>query len=135
MNSEVTEEGLESASLVKRLTRDLWEQKASDICILDLRELVSFCDCFILCSAKQKRQVQGIAQQLREDGNKNPDLNLRSIEGLNTSWVILDYGDVIVHIFDHKRREFYDLDTLWADAPRIPHGFTDDDALLDDEDA
>ena len=125
MNSESQVEGADPLQLAQRLAQQLWELKASEICILDLRGLVSFCDCFILCNAQQKRQVQGIAQRLREEGNRAPELGLRSVEGLRTSWVILDYGDVVVHIFDHKRRAFYDLDTLWADAPRVPTLLTD----------
>lgn len=99
------------------------DKKASDIVILNLAELTSFTDFFVICSAPSERQVQAIVRNVEDELRK---LNIRpmSIEGLETSsWVLLDLGDVIFHCFTDSAREYYDLEGCWIDAERIksPH--------------
>lgn len=93
--------------------------KALDLVLLEVSEVSSFTDYFIICSGKSSRQVQGIADNLegalREHGFKPLGVEGRS-EG---QWVLMDYGDVIVHIFYEPVRSFYDLESLWADAKRV----------------
>jgi ribosome-associated protein len=95
------------------------DKKAENVRILDLSQLSAFTDYFVILNGASDRQVQAIAdsidQELREAGMK-----LLSVEGLQEGrWVLMDYGDVIVHIFLDALREYYDLERLWADAPRV----------------
>ncbi len=95
-------------------------KKAEDLSILDVRKLASFTDFFIICSARSSRQVQAVAEETVE---KLKELGFRPLgrEGLKDSeWVLLDYGDVIIHIFLSPAREFYDLEGFWSEAERIP---------------
>lgn len=96
------------------------EKKAQDPVILDVEELVSYCSHFLLVSGTNSRQVRAIAQHLQAQGKKELGLKTLSIEGMeNGRWVLIDFGDVVVHVFDKDMRGFYDLDGLWADAPRV----------------
>ncbi len=96
------------------------EKKAQDPVILDVAELVSYCDHFLLLSGNNARQVRAIAQYLREHGKTDLGLTVLSVEGVESGrWVLIDFGDVVVHVFDLEMRGFYDLDGLWADAPRV----------------
>mgnify|MGYP001105992060 CR=1 FL=1 len=93
--------------------------KASDIVVLDVSGLASFADYFILCSGRSHRQVTAIAEfverKLKADG-----IRTQGIEGLREGhWVLMDYGDVVIHIFYEPIRIFYDLEGLWSDATRI----------------
>ncbi|MDA8422235.1 MAG: ribosome silencing factor [Nitrospiraceae bacterium] len=95
-------------------------KKAFDILILDLRRLTYITDYFVICSASNITQVSaiadGIGQALAQAG-----VHPSHVEGgLEASWVLMDYGDVVVHIFDQQTRTYYSLEKLWSDAPRIP---------------
>ena len=98
------------------------EKKATDMVLLDVQNLISYADFFILCNGSNPRQVRAIAQHIQRTLRDVSDAGRsRGIEGLESGkWVLLDYGDVIVHVFEDALREFYDLDALWADAPRVP---------------
>ena len=101
------------------LTRFALEKKAYDLVLMEVRELTSVADYFIICSGRSDRQVQSIAQGI--EGNLR-ELGIRphSVEGAGRGqWVLMDFSDVIVHIFYQPVREFYDLEGLWADAPRV----------------
>jgi len=95
------------------------EKKAQDPVLLELKGIASFTDFFLLCSGKSDRQVQAIAQAIEEALKKKGNRPL-GIEGVEEGkWALLDYGDVVVHIFLEPVRKFYDLEGLWIDAPRI----------------
>jgi ribosome-associated protein len=80
---------------------------------------VSFTDYFIICSGESSTQVKTIAETIEEKFSKNKIFPL-GIEGLNSArWVLLDYDDVIIHIFQEETRAYYELEKLWLDAPRI----------------
>jgi ribosome-associated protein len=84
-----------------------------------MRGISSFTDYFILCSGKSDRQVQGIARSI-ETEMKKEGISPIGIEGFSEGkWILLDYADVVVHVFYNPIREFYDLERLWSDAPRI----------------
>ena len=101
------------------LTRFALEKKARDLVVLEVRELTSIADYFIICSGSSDRQVQSIAQGIEENLNEAGH-SLLSVEGANRGhWVLMDFSDVIVHIFSEPVREFYDLDGLWGHAPRV----------------
>ena len=95
-------------------------KKAFDILILDLRSLTYITDYFVICSASNTTQVSaisdGVGQALAKAG-----VHPSHVEGeTEASWVLMDYGDVVVHIFDEQTRIYYSLEKLWSDAPRIP---------------
>ena len=87
--------------------------------VLDLREIASFTDYFMIASGTNARQVQAIADEVVEQLKKQGTRAAR-VEGYNTAeWVLVDYGDFIVHVFEDKARRFYDLERLWRDAARV----------------
>ena len=96
------------------------EKKAFDIVAIDLREIASFTEFFIIVSGANQRQVQAISDEINEQLKKQLNSRVIRIEGYQSGeWVLLDYGDFIVHIFEQKAREFYDLERLWRDAKRV----------------
>lgn len=96
------------------------EKKAFAITALDLREIASFTEFFIICSGANVRQVQAISDEINERLKKGLDARAVRIEGYRTGeWVLLDYGDFIVHIFEKEARDFYDLERLWRDAKKV----------------
>ena len=95
-------------------------KKAYDLLILDLRGLTTIADYFVICSASNTTQVGAIADGI---GHALAGAGIRPshIEGgPEASWVLMDYGDVIAHIFDEQARSYYSLDRLWGDAPCVP---------------
>ena len=94
-------------------------KKAINLVVLDVHELTSFADTFIICSGRSNRQVNAIAEHIQVD-LKEHKIKPLSVEGLGQGhWVLLDYGHVIIHVFYEPVREFYDLEGLWVDAKRI----------------
>ena len=88
--------------------------------VLEVGEVLALCGWFVIASAGNDRQVKGICdeveQQIHQAGGPRP----KRIEGLqDRQWVLMDYGDVVVHIFQQEHRDFYDLERLWADVPRL----------------
>lgn len=100
--------------------RSVSEKKGIDIVGLDLRDIASFTEFFIIASGTNQRQVQAIADEINEQLKKQLGSRPVRIEGYSTAdWVLLDYGDFVVHIFNTESREFYDLARLWRDARRV----------------
>lgn len=94
-------------------------RKALDVVLLDVRKLTSIADAFIICSGRSSRQVSAIAGHV-ERYLKDRKITALSVEGRKEGqWVLLDYGNVIIHIFYEPVREFYDLEGLWVDAERV----------------
>ena len=101
-------------------------KKALDIIVLDVSGLTSLADTFIICSGRSNRQVTAIADYIRIDLKKQGVAPL-SVEGLQEGhWVLMDYGDIVIHVFYDDVRRFYDLEGLWSDAPRIRTRALDD---------
>jgi ribosome-associated protein len=97
------------------------EKKAHDLVVLDLREVASFTDYFVITSGTNVRQVQAVADAVQEQLRKQLGVKAARVEGYNTAeWILLDYGDFIFHVFEEKSRRFYDLERLWRDAARVP---------------
>lgn len=87
--------------------------------MLDVRASTSFTDYFIICSGANSRQIQAIADEVEQRLKKNGEYP-SSIEGYeNSEWVLVDYGDFVVHIFSEKARTYYDLERLWRDAQTV----------------
>ena len=99
------------------LAQSALEKKACDLVVMEVREVTSIADYFIICSGRSDRQVKSIAQGIEEN---QAGVSPQSVEGANRGhWVLMDFSDVIVHIFYEPVREFYDLEGLWGDAPRV----------------
>lgn len=95
------------------------KKKAYDLIALDIKGISSFADYFIICSATSNRQVQAIASSIELDLKKERIYPL-GIEGFSEGeWILLDYDEVVIHVFYQPLREFYELERLWAEAPRI----------------
>src|SRR5918997_1973430 len=104
------------------------EKKALEPVLLDLREIASFTDFFVIVSGANERQVQAISDEVYETLKKSGHAAAR-VEGYKTAeWILLDYGDFVVHVFEQKARKFYDLERLWRESKRIelPAEFTGD---------
>ncbi|MBI4495836.1 MAG: ribosome silencing factor [Deltaproteobacteria bacterium] len=95
------------------------DHKAIDLAILEVKNLSSFTDYFIICSGNSDRQVQAIASHIEEKLGRQ-GLHPLGVEGKREGrWILLDYGDVVIHIFYDPIRQVYDLERLWSDAPRL----------------
>jgi ribosome-associated protein len=108
-----------SRDLAVRIAEIIAETPAADTVVLDIQGLSSFADYFVICSGENERQLRAIAEtittKLAEDG-----IRPHRVEGTPASgWVVLDYGDSIVHVFDIDQRDFYRLEALWAEAPTL----------------
>lgn len=115
MNQENTEARERALLCVNALL----QKKARDLTVLKVKEVSSFTDYFVICSGGSDRQVQALADAIREDMKKAGILPL-GVEGEKIGkWVLLDYADVIVHIFYDPIRAFYNLEQLWPDVPRM----------------
>lgn len=95
-------------------------RKAIHVAALDVRGLTSIADFFIICSGRSARQVSAISDHVERELRKRKIKPL-SVEGATEGqWALIDYGYVILHVFHESARQFYDLDGLWSDAPRLP---------------
>jgi ribosome-associated protein len=96
------------------------EKKGEDIVVLDVGDIISIAEAFVFVTAPNTRLVRTIVDEVELALKVADDEGPRSVEGLDdATWVLMDYGDVIVHVFLTETREFYDLDRLWADAPVV----------------
>ena len=96
------------------------DKKAVNMVALDLRPVASFTEFFVVCSGTNQRQVQAIADEISEQLKKQLGQSPVRVEGYNTAeWLLMDYGDFVVHIFDKDARDFYDLERLWRDAVKV----------------
>lgn len=107
-----------SDMLVKLVVHGMQEKKASNIVIMDLRKVTNaFTDFFVICSANSDTQVDAISHSIEDEVYKATTQNPWLAEGKqNKEWMLLDYTDVVVHIFRKDRRRFYSLEDLWGDA-------------------
>jgi ribosome-associated protein len=96
------------------------DKKADDIVVLDVGDILGIVDSFVIASASNTRQVRTIVEEVEKQLREQCEVKPRAVEGLDdASWVLLDYGDLVVHVFLTETREFYGLERLWADAARI----------------
>ena len=95
-------------------------KKAEDIVVLDLRDISTFTDFFVICSAASEPQLKAIAGEIEGQLKQNHDVRAVAVDGFPASqWIVLDYMQVIVHVFHAEKRGFYSLEDLWSDAPRL----------------
>ncbi len=106
----------EKVQLIKKAIED---KKGRDIKVLDLREFNTVCDVFVICTVDIPLQARAVADEIDYQFSSRGVYPL-SVEGYeNSEWLLMDYGDVVVHIFTESARIFYDLDRLWDDAPEF----------------
>ncbi|MDQ4149662.1 MAG: ribosome silencing factor [Actinomycetota bacterium] len=96
------------------------DKKATDIVILDMGPLIGITDYFVICSAPNTRQVKTIADEVKERLGASEIKPYRREGERENRWVLLDYLDIVVHIFHEEEREFYRIENLWQDADRLP---------------
>jgi ribosome-associated protein len=104
---------------IRRALSAALDKKAADLTVLDLRGIASFTDFFIITTGMNRRQCQAISDEV-VDQLKRGGIRAARVEGFQTAeWILIDYGDFVVHIFDEKARRFYDLERLWREARRV----------------
>jgi ribosome-associated protein len=115
-------EGLSAEEKAVFISRIAADKKAMDVVVLDMRDASSFTDYFLICSGGSERQVQSIADAIDEQLSRSGIASL-GVEGYSEGrWVLMDYGDIIVHVFSRDTREFYDLERLWINASKVEVG-------------
>jgi len=104
---------------IRRTLNAAWEKKALDLTVLDMRGIASVTDFFVIATGTNRRQVQAISDEVVEQLKRSGTRAAR-VEGFQTAeWILVDYGDFVVHVFDEKARRFYDLERLWREARRV----------------
>ena len=118
---ETSSASLSGLELAHRCVLAAQDKKAFDPIILDLQAISSICDFMVICSVQSEPQIKaivnGVEKALKDDADRHP----LAVDGFPTSqWVVIDYGDVMVHIFHEQKRGTYALEDLWSDAPQVP---------------
>jgi len=113
------ETGIDPRDLALRIADILAETPASDTVVLDIRELSSFADFFVICSGENERQLRAISERLQEELREDGIRPQRTEGTPRSGWIVLDYNAAIVHVFDQELRDFYKMERLWAEAPRL----------------
>ena len=112
MNRELIEK-------VKTVTDALEDKKGLDIAVLDLSKVSDITDCFVICSGTNRSQIQALSYGA-EEALARKHIMHKGIEGYDTAnWILIDYGDLVVHVFDKESRELYDLERIWSDAETV----------------
>ena len=106
---------MNNSDLIKNIIKTLDEKKAVDIKAIEIKELTIVADCFIIASGTSSTHVKSLAGEV-EDALSKQGVEPLQIEGRATGWTVLDYNSVIVHIFQHESRDYYNLERLWVDA-------------------
>ncbi|HEX9860715.1 MAG TPA: ribosome silencing factor [Nitrospirota bacterium] len=105
--------------IAKEAAKAALDKKAEELKLLYVREVTTIADYFIICTGNTARQVRSIADEIDMNLGRRK-VNPLHVEGLNEGrWVLMDYGDVVVHVFDPAAREYYDLEGLWSDAVEV----------------
>jgi ribosome-associated protein len=111
-------QALPSTELVSEIERFALEKKAHDVLELDMRGLVGYTDFFLVCTGNTDRQTKAIHDAIHEGVKREHGVFPRRVEGLaSAQWILMDYLDVVLHIFTPATREFYRLERLWGEAP------------------
>jgi len=110
---------IQGLELAKEAARIAHNNRGEDVIILDLRGISSIADFFVIATGTSDRQMRAIVDQIEEYGDKVGQKRF-GLSGYDSStWILIDYVDVVIHLFDADRRHYYDLELLWGDAPRI----------------
>jgi ribosome-associated protein len=123
MNAEPITTAIDTLQKVREAVSAADDRKAVDLKVLHLAKVTDFTDYFIVCSGTSERQVQAIADSVQEKLRESKARPLH-VEGYNRGhWVLLDYGDLVVHVFQEEPRRYYALERLWGDAPDVTAKF------------
>lgn len=111
---------IKSEELLELVVKAVDDKRAEDILVLDVKEISILSDYFVICHGNSEKQVGAITDEVVEKAHK-AGIDVGKVEGKDTGrWVLIDLGDVIVHVFHGEERGFYNLEKLWADAPLVP---------------
>lgn len=110
---------LDSAQIARVAADTASDKKASDVMILDIQDVTTIADYFVICSGNNPRQIDAIADAVEEELHKQGARLLHREGDSETGWILLDFGDVIVHIFGSKEREYYRLERVWNGAKTV----------------
>lgn len=110
---------LDGRVLALRLGDSAAAKNAVDVRVLDMTEVFPAADYFVICSGRNKNQIAAIAEAAQDELEQSGRMRLRRQGGPESGWVLLDGGDVVVHIFNDEARQFYDLERLWGDAKTV----------------
>lgn len=109
----------DTLNLVRLATTAAQDKKAFDVTVLDVSEVTTFTDAFILCSTTSERHLQAVTDALLRGLRDNRRRPLHTEGGSGVQWTLIDYGEIIVHVFTEERRTYYNLEGLWGDATRL----------------
>jgi len=118
LTSSLLPNAITSSDLVAQISQIAIDKKAEGVISINVQKLTSFTDQFVICSADTDTQVKAIADAIRKNTVHKP-LRIEGYEQLN--WVLLDYIDVIVHVFKTTERSYYNIEKLWSDAPTVEY--------------
>ncbi len=94
------------------------DKRAEDIVALDVKNISTMADYFVICEGNNEKQVQAIAREIKEKADE-AGVSVKRLEGFDQArWILIDLGDVVVHVFHYEERNYYNLERLWGDAPR-----------------
>jgi ribosome-associated protein len=111
--------GMEPHKLAELIAGYAVDRKAGDVTLLDLTGVIGYTDWFVVCSGNTERQTKAIHDSIHQGLKQDSGLLPRRVEGLNEArWILMDYLDVIVHVFTPDARDYYRLEQLWGEAPR-----------------
>ncbi len=110
---------MEAKELVLKIVKILDENKGNDIAVLHLTEQVAISDYFVICSGLTQKHVQALADKIEVELKKDSIYNYGKEGYREGKWVLLDYGDAVVHLYQEEIRKYYDLEGFWGDAPRL----------------
>ena len=111
---------MQTIDLVKKIVEALEDKKAEDITVLDIGEVSSIADYFIIANGNSESQVRALVDNVEEELSK-AGYEMKQREGYGSgNWVLMDFGEIIVHVFDKENRLFYDLERIWRDGVQIP---------------
>jgi ribosome-associated protein len=120
--TETTHAPLTGLELARRCVQFAQDKKALDPIILDLQGISSVTDYMVICSAQSEPQLKAIANGVEKTLKEEFDRRALAVDGFPTSqWIVMDYGDVMVHIFHEQKRPQYALEDLWSDAPQVSY--------------
>ncbi|EJY57026.1 iojap-like protein [Alicyclobacillus hesperidum URH17-3-68] len=106
--------------VARRAATAAQDKKATDVLVMNVQTLTPMADYFVICSASSRPQVEAVTRAIRDDLGEL-GVTCKGVEGLEEArWVLLDFGDVVVHVFRPEEREFYHIERLWGDAEVLP---------------
>lgn len=114
--AQTVADSIESAKIAARVAA---ENKGQDIIVLDLSRQTTLFDCFVIATGTSRRQLHAIAEEIDRELKKRGEIRITMSGYDESQWIAIDYGGVIVHLFDDEHRKYYDLEGLWADGARI----------------